>query len=368
MDNRFYKGFPSRKGLEDIYSVQIADEFAKADGIIDSKELFLEQIKRILSFQDKVYVDQNVENIYALDNGCAIRHVLISNVLKSIIVDDWDEAFHELCYLVFDVNILELRFFLIIEYIYSFIEGNTNMAWIKLCSKSKEYESDITADLQKLRLSQTADLNLLTEGTMADRYKEAVNNVRMFTKDCSKEESKVLFDYYIYAVIASYITSCRFFYLCHDGSPIFNRSHFPDEYIIDGKKYHIATSEHCAIDLSTIPIVVNPWNNRRTVSSIINLKDKEFIEDKSNHDAVFYKGLGFAVSRNGHHSVNAGNYWKKGTITASVYDVTQAFPNIDTDGVVWYERNTGNVIDRVIDYRIAILYEIQRLKQQLHQI
>lgn len=78
-------------------------------------------------------------------------------------------------------------------------------------------------------------------------------------------------------------------------------------------------------------------------------------------------------------SVNIGKYsfiasgiiQKTGSIEADVYDITEIFNHVKTDGEYWLNVHTNerlkdfNGYKKVFDFRIAVLFELARMKFQL---
>lgn len=78
-----------------------------------------------------------------------------------------------------------------------------------------------------------------------------------------------------------------------------------------------------------------------------------------------FESIPMVYVSNGNHHVSVAGFQKQGSVQASglisfrkVYDV------IETDGVNWINRNTKESVRRVADYRMALLYEIARMKDQ----
>lgn len=364
--HRFVDDRRNRPYIKDRYSLLISEHFSKTTHQINTKESFVDELIFVLKHEKYVYIKPDIDS-YSVGDGyfhsCLVRRTFLNEMWMAILKCYWNEAHYELCKFLYEINVLELKFFLIIEYIYSYLEGNTDMPWFKLCAKRKQFEKDINTDLKRNVAHITLEGYRLSEEEVKDRYNEVLGFLRYYASHSTQEEITALLDYYLYVIISDIVTSCRFFYLCHEGGPVFNYLNiFPYRFAVNGEERCIYIKETCSVDLSKTPVIVNPWNKERTIKNVLNLKDKEFVEDTHNHKAYFYKGLMIAVSNNGHHSINAGTYWKKGSITADILDVTKAFTYVDTDGVVWLNKLTGEEIDKVADYRIAILYELQRMR------
>lgn len=140
-------------------------------------------------------------------------------------------------------------------------------------------------------------------------------------------------------------------------------SWFPLNYL----NYDISQVPIVKIDLSTTCVIAYPWNRERYKKMIKTLSKEDFKYHKANHIAEYYIPLDICFVTNGHHSIATGCGYKKGWIVAKEIDVTPLFEKIYTDGQNWYESATGKLIFDVPDFRIAILFEIARLKYELQK-
>ncbi|ABP68230.1 hypothetical protein Csac_2659 [Caldicellulosiruptor saccharolyticus DSM 8903] len=138
-------------------------------------------------------------------------------------------------------------------------------------------------------------------------------------------------------------------------------SWFPQQYL----NYDSSSTPIIEVDLSTAYVIAYPWNSERYKKMIKTLGREDFKYDKINHFAEYYVPLGICFVTNGHHSIAAGCGYKKGSIKAKQVDITPLFDKIYTDGQSWYESDTGKKIFDVPDFRIAILFEIAKMKYKL---
>ena len=350
----------------DQLSIEVAGLLFESQDSIKNEDDFKKCLETVLVFGNKTYVA--TVHCYVGDvRDRWIDALMLVRMWEAVLARDYNEAAHELCRFMSLINVLEIRFFLIIEYIYSYMEGNTDMAWHILCNLGFKHRRTIESPRP---LKSTAEGYLITEEDMKCRYELAMDGVKRTLADASSTDLKdTLLDYYIYVITADLITACRCFYMCRDDDrPVWNtQEYFPLSFTAEGTERTIVTKDHQEIDLKTVPVITSNWNRRRTASSIIRLSKEPFIEDKSNHRVVLYKGLGFAVAQSGNHSINAGSYYKKGILGARIYDVSSAFQFVDTDGANWINAQSREVIIPVFDYRVAILYELQRLKTALQK-
>ena len=119
------------------------------------------------------------------------------------------------------------------------------------------------------------------------------------------------------------------------------------------------------VDLSENCVLVLPWNRDRLRNSIKNIYKNEFKYHSSNHLAYYYTHVDICYAYNGLHSISSGIGHKKGFIKASERDVSRLFNHVHTDGLYWFNAHNNEKIGEVFDFRIAILYELAKIKYKL---
>lgn len=362
MKQRLICGFPSYD--YDPISRDLINSFIeKCDEVVD-KVHFMKQLEKLKSYEDKTYID--TQHAYRHSDRYSLRQkMFLTGMWRNLFDSNYEDAYFELCEYLSGVNVLEVRIFLIIEYIYSYLEGNTDMTWSELCKHRSRHQ---TIKPKETHSKYTVDLYKIDDDTIRLRYNDAMlETARAMKVAYTDEERQTLLDYYIFVITSDLISSCRRFYFCRERSQSIwdGYEYFPLSFRIEELDHSIVTSNYKEIDLSKVPIITSAWNNKRTAESLIKLKNIPFAKDPVNHYAKYYSGLGFAVSTQGHHSINAGAFYEKGVIDARIYDVKAAYPYIDTDGVNWVYKGSGDILDSVLDYRVAILYELQRMKSDL---
>lgn len=62
---------------------------------------------------------------------------------------------------------------------------------------------------------------------------------------------------------------------------------------------------------------------------------------------------------------DAGRYYKKGKILSDEADTALLYPHINTDGVYWYNAHTNQIIDSVSDFRLAAVFLVAKMKNEL---
>ncbi|WP_394899152.1 DUF6710 family protein [Clostridium paraputrificum] len=114
-------------------------------------------------------------------------------------------------------------------------------------------------------------------------------------------------------------------------------------------------------------MILVPYNIDRKKNSIINLSKLDFEYDSINHIGIYYTFVDICYVYNGIHSTSSGIELKKeGNISVKdVVKIEELFDYVYTDGEKWYDINLGEEIDIVIDCRLAILYEVAKIKYEI---
>lgn len=114
-------------------------------------------------------------------------------------------------------------------------------------------------------------------------------------------------------------------------------------------------------------IIVVPWNRRRKVNSIKKLNKYMFQFQETNHMGIYYEDIDLVYIHDGIHSISGAiEINKKGEIyIRKVKDIRKLYNHLYTDGIYWYSTHTNEKIDEVFDFRIAIIYEISKLKNKI---
>lgn len=92
-----------------------------------------------------------------------------------------------------------------------------------------------------------------------------------------------------------------------------------------------------------------------------------FHSDWNYFSGGYYPELHLIAMDNGlHHSCAAAAFHAEGTVKLEVYPLKQIFPIVTTDGVFWnINGEYGPVSRSVVDVRMAILFELARMKEDL---
>lgn len=137
----------------------------------------------------------------------------------------------------------------------------------------------------------------------------------------------------------------------------------PTKYFKKGKVYDAHKETKVYVDLSTTTV----WAYTRNAKSIIDclrfLKHNKLDLPESSYTAHYYDYIDiFTDMTNYTHSCAVANYYKKGIVEAQLIKTTELFPFISTDGIRWYCTENDQTISKVEDFRIALIYEIAKLK------
>lgn len=113
-------------------------------------------------------------------------------------------------------------------------------------------------------------------------------------------------------------------------------------------------------------VVSVPWQIKRYIDANLNIYKNVFRYHNTNHYSVYYKGLDITFIDNGYHSTFAGILNKKGYIISDVINVENLFSYIDIDeNLEYFDIKSQEVLSGKIDFRIALLYKISKIKYEL---
>lgn len=119
------------------------------------------------------------------------------------------------------------------------------------------------------------------------------------------------------------------------------------------------------IELAVNCVLVLPWHRERLRNQVKNLFRNDFEYDRWNHKAYYFPYIDLCWAYNGTHSISSGVVYKKGTIEADQYELTELFAHLDTDGKSWYNIHNHEELYDLVDFRIGIIYSLAKLKYQL---
>ncbi|HDX9705977.1 DUF6710 family protein [Bacillus sp. SIMBA_074] len=147
------------------------------------------------------------------------------------------------------------------------------------------------------------------------------------------------------------------------------RMFFPMSYYNENgeelKIYGISNKESININLKDECVIAIPWNRKRMKKAVKEIYIRDFVFDPYNHESTYYTPINVCHIECGNHSIAAGIGYAKGRITSKKVDISEAFPHLFSDGAYWYNVHTKRKLYPVFDFRIAILFELAKLKNNI---
>ena len=117
-------------------------------------------------------------------------------------------------------------------------------------------------------------------------------------------------------------------------------------------------------DSLTGKVVVSPVYNaqkyRRAISDVLT---GGFIQKAGSYQGTYYPEINLVVAQNGLHHLSVASCKNIGSAELNVVSLKRAFQTLRTDGAFWYKENVRQ--NNVVEYRIAILYELARRRNEL---
>ncbi|WP_295211590.1 DUF6710 family protein [Ruminococcus sp.] len=227
--------------------------------------------------------------------------------------------------------------------------------------KKQKINSSVDTDAESLRKAEQV-------AQFREHYHKIINTVTSLlekTPDTDNENDKELMLEYIINSLLDYACSeaiVKPLYNDHENLPRPFPIRFYDE---DSERLDFDIQKRTTVDLASTKIYVWPWNNSRTQNSIIRISKEKFVFFENNHRAIYYPDINLCYVHNGNHSINAGRYFKKGSIAADEYDLTKGFKHISTDGAYWYNSHTGEELEPTQDFRFAAVFTIAKMKYDI---
>lgn len=205
-----------------------------------------------------------------------------------------------------------------------------------------------------------------------DKFKNALEWANEIVENEDKENTLVLLDYIMemvrndlkYSLLTEIIYSKRF-----DVLDITRKMFIPQIYTNqNGVNISVISKEVKEINLIKDTIISVPYRRERKQSAIVYLRNNKFKYMEDNHMGNYYELVDVTYIYNGIHSISGGVELKKdgSIIVKDVVKVSELFEHIHTDGINWIKSHNNEIVDCVADYRIAILYEVARLKNNIH--
>ncbi len=196
-------------------------------------------------------------------------------------------------------------------------------------------------------------------------YDEIVKTSKVWINGKTSAEQILILNYVIDVLIEDICASCAADVLKKPTASPFTQCipcFYTDE---NGDTINIDTGTETMVDLSCAKLYVCPWKKERTVKNLLDLYNKSFIYDETNHSSNFYTDINLCHVYNGNHSIHIGSYLKKGVIKSDICQTELLYPHCVTDGLYWYNSHTGAKTSNVTDFRLAAVYSIARLRYEL---
>ena len=111
--------------------------------------------------------------------------------------------------------------------------------------------------------------------------------------------------------------------------------------------------------------VVSYISKLQSIFEMIVYFKKEKMEEKHYNFSRYFKEIDVCYVWHHLHSASMGVTRGEGEIIANQVSLVKAYPHLNTDGQYWLNAHTGEQLMLVHDFRIAILYELSRMKFNL---
>lgn len=245
------------------------------------------------------------------------------------------------------------------------------MSLASLIEKYREMKSDAEqwrAHVENLEDATNAKLRRISG---AWEYNQAISKAQLWLETMDLKQDQLDFIDFLMGIIRAdiqtdyqaviiYFTELEDLKDCQLPYPLIFYDENNVKHLLDKK------DEHKELDLSKDSIIVWPWKFEKIANLFLNLKYHDFESNNHRHKLVFFQGVELACVNKGNHSIMTGISFKKGNVVArEVYDITELFQHVDTNGVKWINRHNREIIQRVSDFRFAILYELARMKYEI---
>lgn len=118
------------------------------------------------------------------------------------------------------------------------------------------------------------------------------------------------------------------------------------------------------LSLSALNVVIDTYDFDKLKGAIPSVNMRGFRQEMNNYTGTLYPEIKLAVIENGRHHLAVAVTQNAGSAKLQICSLEKLFPTLRTDGAYWYSSNSAP--DEVYDYRIAVLYELARMKHELH--
>ena len=133
-----------------------------------------------------------------------------------------------------------------------------------------------------------------------------------------------------------------------------------------------------SIDLAKDVVLPWPWHPGRLTNAIETIgsqRENEWKQDPKNHRIMLLLPIGLAFVGGGNHSITAGIIQSEGRISptrpdfdyenVNAYSMAPLFDLIETDGVHYFYKKSGEVISEVGSVELAVIFEVGRRMMEL---
>jgi hypothetical protein len=129
---------------------------------------------------------------------------------------------------------------------------------------------------------------------------------------------------------------------------------------LEPSKYTVSLNYHI--------VLPRAWDLDRYIDNLSSIGKRKnnvpWVQDY-NHDVEVWLPWGLVFVNGGNHSIMTGIVASEGKlIPESVCDYSYLLDEIYTDGVYWFDQNSKNILSKVVNYRIAAVFEIGRLMKK----
>lgn len=130
------------------------------------------------------------------------------------------------------------------------------------------------------------------------------------------------------------------------------------------------TFDHCIEDIridfdrETTTFLL-PWSQKKMERAILMSSNRKFQFDMNNHKAYYFYPFDFVYLYNGNHGIAAFSAKKNGFLMAKTINFMPIFPHVKTNGTEWISVYTNEILGEIQDFRIAVLFELQKTKSNL---
>ncbi len=117
------------------------------------------------------------------------------------------------------------------------------------------------------------------------------------------------------------------------------------------------------VDLSSISIISDTYSFKKMRRAITDVASVG-CQHTSDISGICYPEIHLAVIDNGRHHISASIPYRQASCKMQILHLTDVFDTLRTDGAFWYQGQSQPV--PVDDYRLAVLYELARIRHTLN--